>query len=81
MPRLRRLSGREVLAILVRLGFEIIRVKGSHHHLRHTESGACFTTVPVHGNQPLRPGTLKAIIKQVTPCLSDSDLNSYFYSL
>lgn len=30
MPKLRRLSGKEVLIILQSLGFEIVRVRGSH---------------------------------------------------
>jgi predicted RNA binding protein YcfA (HicA-like mRNA interferase family) len=80
MPKLRRLSGKEVLAILKRLGFEIVRIKGSHHHMRHTQSQSCFLTIPVHGNKSLPPGTMKDIIKQVAPCITDIELKTNFYT-
>jgi len=34
MPKLRRLSGPEVIAILEKFGFIVTRVKGSHHRLK-----------------------------------------------
>ena len=36
MPRLRRLSDDEVIAILVRFGFQIYSQKGSHAKMRRT---------------------------------------------
>ncbi|MEI8174123.1 MAG: type II toxin-antitoxin system HicA family toxin, partial [Deltaproteobacteria bacterium] len=39
-------SGPQLIKALRRLGFELIRVKGSHHFLRHPD-GRC-TVVPVH---------------------------------
>ena len=62
MPRLRRLSGYEVIAILEGFGFAVIRVKGSHHRLRRTVNDQNqYLTVPVHGNRPLPTGTLRTI--------------------
>ncbi|MCE5277405.1 MAG: type II toxin-antitoxin system HicA family toxin [Planctomycetaceae bacterium] len=58
MPRLR---GREVIRILKRAGFEVIRVRGSHHFLRHSDGRA--TVVPVHAGEDLGPGLTRAILR------------------
>lgn len=34
-PNLPRLTGKELVAALARLGFQVIRVRGSHHFVRH----------------------------------------------
>ena len=60
MPKLPVLTGREVLRALETAGFELIRVKGSHHFLRR--SGASQgVAVPVHGNRDVPAGTLRSI--------------------
>ena len=63
MPRLPRLRGREVAAALHRAGFAVIRIKGSHHFMRHTDGRA--TVVPIHSGETLGPGLLKKILKDV----------------
>lgn len=81
MPKLRRLSGAEVIAILEQFGFVVTRVKGSHHRLKWTgEDRSCYTTVPVYGNQPLPTGTLRAIVRQVSACVSQDALHTHFYT-
>jgi predicted RNA binding protein YcfA (HicA-like mRNA interferase family) len=69
MPRkLPRLSGRETIRALQRLGFEQIRQKGSHVTLKkETSEGAIGCVVPLH--KELAEGTLRGILKQalVTP--------------
>ena len=49
--------------ILSRLGFKVIRIKGSHHFLKH-EDGRC-TTVPVHGSEQIGSGLLVKILRDV----------------
>jgi predicted RNA binding protein YcfA (HicA-like mRNA interferase family) len=61
MPKLRRLKGREIIAILADHGFAVVRVKGSHHFLRHAD-GRC-TVVPVHVGETLGPGLLLQILR------------------
>jgi predicted RNA binding protein YcfA (HicA-like mRNA interferase family) len=61
MPKLRRLKGREIIAILADHGFAVVRVKGSHHFLRHAD-GRC-TVVPVHAGETLGPGLLIQILR------------------
>ena len=42
------------------MGFEVIRVKGSHHFLRHPD-GRC-TVVPVHRGEAIGRGLLAQIL-------------------
>jgi len=68
MPKLPRISSREAIRALKRLGFEEVRQTGSHLVLkRDTDDGVIGGVVPVH--QDLRVGTLSSILKQaqVTP--------------
>ena len=60
------MAGRELLRRLRRLGCEEVRQKGSHVRVR---CGECTTTVPVHAGHDLPPGTLRAIERDLDPCL------------
>jgi predicted RNA binding protein YcfA (HicA-like mRNA interferase family) len=55
-----------MLRLLRRLGCEGVRQKGSHVRVR---CGRCHTTVPVHASEDLGEGLLKAIERDLTPCL------------
>jgi predicted RNA binding protein YcfA (HicA-like mRNA interferase family) len=59
MPRLPRISARECIATLEKLGFSIARQKGSHIVLRRGSSGC---VVPNH--KEIRVGTLSGILRQ-----------------
>jgi predicted RNA binding protein YcfA (HicA-like mRNA interferase family) len=63
MPRLPRLRGREVITALRRAGFSVIRIKGSHHFMRHLDGRA--TVVPVHSGEIIGPGLLNKILKDI----------------
>jgi predicted RNA binding protein YcfA (HicA-like mRNA interferase family) len=60
MSRLPRATGRQVIAALRKAGFELIRVKGSHHFLRHSD-GRCMV-VPVHRGETIGPGLMVKIL-------------------
>ena len=63
MGRLRRLSGREVCAILIRHGFAEVRQRGSHVVMqKRADRGTVTVPVPLHAE--LRTGTLHSIIRQ-----------------
>ena len=55
------LTGKKLIKILKKIGFEITRIKGSHNFLRH-QDGRC-TTVPVHSNETLGIGLLSKILR------------------
>ena len=48
------------MAALRKVGFEVIRVRGSHHFLRHSD-GRC-TVVPVHRGETIGPGLMAKIL-------------------
>jgi predicted RNA binding protein YcfA (HicA-like mRNA interferase family) len=57
--KLPRLSGQECLRALQRLGFEVVRQRGSHVVMRRG-TGGCV--VPMH--RELKVGTLHGVLKQ-----------------
>ena len=54
-------SGPQLIKALRRLGFDVIRVKGSHHFLRHFD-GRC-TVVPVHRGETIGRGLFAQILR------------------
>lgn len=68
MPKLPRISSREAIRVLERLGFEQVRQTGSHVVMKKdAEEGEIGCVVPLH--RELKVGTLRGILKQakVTP--------------
>lgn len=63
MTRYSAVSGKTLIAALKRVGFEEIRVKGSHRFLKHPDGRT--TVVPVHSNETLGPGLLASILRDV----------------
>ena len=59
MPKLPRVSGKECIAALKKIGFEESRQKGSHVILKMGEVGC---VIPMHTE--LRTGTLHGLLKQ-----------------
>jgi len=59
----RGVSADRVIRALERLGYEVIRQKGSHVRLRHDGPPAHAITVPLHN--PLKAGTLHGILSEV----------------
>jgi predicted RNA binding protein YcfA (HicA-like mRNA interferase family) len=59
MPKLPRIGSRECLGALQKMGFAVVRQRGSHIVLRRGASGC---VVPNH--KEIRPGTLAGILKQ-----------------
>ena len=60
MSRLPRLADREVLRVLKRAGFQVHRIRGSHHVLKQPTTGR-RVVVPVHG-ETLAPKTLLSVL-------------------
>ncbi|MCE1164204.1 MAG: type II toxin-antitoxin system HicA family toxin [Bacteroidetes bacterium] len=62
-------TGKEIIKSLGKLGFNVVRIKGSHHFLQH-EDGRC-TTVPVHSKETIGPGLLSKILKDCEITIKD----------
>ena len=79
MPKLRVLSGADIIRILELFGFVVISQRGSHIKLSRLVTGSKQTlTVPNH--KEIDTGTLKAIFRQATAYIPDNDLRSHFYT-
>jgi predicted RNA binding protein YcfA (HicA-like mRNA interferase family) len=63
MPPLPVLKPREVIQILVALGFAEVRQRGSHKQFRHTDGRG--TTVPFHAGRDISPFLLRQIIRDI----------------
>ena len=59
MPKLPRISGRECVRALEKLGFVQVRQRGSHVVMRSGDRGC---SVPMH--RELKTGTLRGVLKQ-----------------
>jgi len=70
MTSLPSFTGKELIAKLEKIGFTALRVKGSHHLLRHEDGRT--TVVPVHAGETIGPGLLSKILRDCE--LSREDL-------
>ncbi len=66
MTSIPSLTGKELLSVLKKAGFILLRVKGSHHFIHHP--GGRSTVVPVHSGETIGPGLFAKILR-------DCDLN------
>jgi predicted RNA binding protein YcfA (HicA-like mRNA interferase family) len=60
--KLPRTGGKQAVEALLRRGFIIHRIRGSHYILKHSSTG-CRVTVPYHRRE-LAPKTLLSILRQ-----------------
>ncbi|HOO40351.1 MAG TPA: type II toxin-antitoxin system HicA family toxin [Syntrophales bacterium] len=71
MPELPHISGNEAINLFERMGFKVVRQRGSHVVLRKDDRGC---VIPLH--KELAVGTLRSAIKQAG--ITDADfINAY----
>ena len=64
-PKLPQISGQDLVRVLQKLGYEVLRQKGSHIRLRKmANAGAHNITIPEH--KTIAKGTLNDIITKVS---------------
>jgi predicted RNA binding protein YcfA (HicA-like mRNA interferase family) len=56
------MSGKQLAELLIKKGWVLSRVKGSHHIF--TKEGYRSIPVPIRGNKDLPVGLIKSILKQ-----------------
>jgi predicted RNA binding protein YcfA (HicA-like mRNA interferase family) len=79
MPKLRRLSGDEVVRFCRRNDFIISRTRGSHINLVRIVSGnKQVITIPYHTE--MDRGTLHGIFKKLMSYVSEEELRTFFYT-
>lgn len=69
MSNLPSFDGRRLIKILKQFGFEDVRIKGSHHFLKHLDGRA--TVVPVHGKENIGIGLFRKILKDCEITVED----------
>ncbi len=60
---MKTVSGKEFVKLLEANGWDLLRIRGSHHILKHKDFRNTVS-VPVHGNTNLKIGLLKQLLKQ-----------------
>lgn len=79
MPKLRALSAKDIIAMLLKQGFVVVGQKGSHVKLRRESAGMRqILTIPMHNE--LDRGTTAAIYRQASRFVSETELHSFFFS-
>ncbi len=79
MPKLKRLSGKDVVRICSRFGFEIASQRGSHVKLRRFLSDGTKQTLTIPMHEELDKGTISAIFRQALRFIPEEELRSQFY--
>lgn len=79
MPKLRRLSGAEVIAVLGRFGFTV-HSRGSHVKLRRLLPDGASQSLTVPDHDELDPGTCRSILRQASRFVPEADLRPHFYA-
>jgi len=69
MSRIPHVTGADLLAALSTAGFAAVRVKGSHHFVRHEDGRA--TVVPAHSGETIGPGLLHKILRDCGLAVED----------
>ncbi|MBC8448906.1 MAG: type II toxin-antitoxin system HicA family toxin [Chloroflexi bacterium] len=80
MPKLRRLSGPEVIRILEDFGFAVHTQRGSHVKLRRIGPGGEKQTLTIPRHRELDTGTLQAILRQASRYAPEEELRPHFYT-
>ena len=79
-PKLRRLSGKEVVKIFENFHFRVVSQRGSHVKLRRKgpQGEKQILTIPLHDE--LDKGTLRAILRQASEYVDVEELKKFFYT-
>jgi len=80
VPRLRVLSGDQVIDILGGFGFSVRSQRGSHVKLRRISAAGGVQTLTVPRHRDMDAGTLRAIFRQASRFVPEDELRPHFYT-
>jgi len=69
MPKLPRITARDIIAVLERAGFTLARQSGSHKIYKNAAGKRA--TVPYHASKTLHPKVLKSILRDANLSVED----------
>ena len=78
MPKLRRLSGQDLLRIFAGFGFHPVPQRGSHVQLRRIGPGATRQTLTAALHVEVDMGTLRVIFRQALRYIAEAELRPHF---
>ena len=61
MPKLPIVNGNQVIKALEKVGFIVVRQKGSHVRMKHEDNRV--VTIPIHNKKSLGKGLLRKILR------------------
>ncbi len=79
MPKLKTLSGKDIIKIMENFGFVVVSQKGSHIKLQK-ENNDTKQTLTIPNHRELDKGTLKAIYNQISNFIQEDELKNSFYN-
>lgn len=80
MPKLKILSGQEIIKIFISFGFVAVAQKGSHIKLARVIEENSRQTLTIPNHNELDKGTIKAIYRQALRYIPESELKRHFYT-
>jgi len=80
MPKLRVLSGKELVDILSKFDFCVLEQNGSHVKLRRFSVSGEKQTLLIPMHKEMDKGLTRAIFKQASFYIPEKDLKKHFYS-
>ena len=80
MPKLRTLSGQDLLRIFPAFGFQPITQRGSHVKLRRVLPTGTKQTLTIVLHNEIDKGTLRAIYRQGLRFTEETELRPHFYT-
>jgi predicted RNA binding protein YcfA (HicA-like mRNA interferase family) len=80
MPKLRTLSGKDLLRIFAGFDFHEFSQKGSHIKLRRTLPSGHHQSLTIVNHAEVDRGTLHAIYRQALRFITEGELRPHFYS-
>lgn len=81
MPKLRRLSGDEVINILAQFGFRLHAQRGSHVKLQRIGVMGERQTLTIPRHRELDRGTLHAVFRQASRFVPSDQLHPHFHTV
>ena len=80
MPRLKRLTAREIVRFLGRHGFEVVSTRGSHAKLVRVRASGRREILIVPMHRQLTAGTVHAIYRQASRFVPEEALRIGFFA-
>jgi predicted RNA binding protein YcfA (HicA-like mRNA interferase family) len=79
-PKLKRLSGSDIIRILELFGFSVVTQRGSHVKLRRVGNAGEKQTITIPLHSEIDTGTVKAIFRQASRYIPEDQLRRHFYT-